>query len=169
MVYFIVICVVAFLFVILLVNFPKIKELFKNRPKTTKIKQPKVKEDPDIVPKKENISYDEKTFKQKFDEGLVVDNLDRDDLKVESFVNITEDEIKELDSKKQALGGRKTQQLSSNTTEQVEYPDLGTDDDDLHDMYDFANESEISEEIKNLSPELKAILISNLLNRRDDI
>ena len=43
------------------------------------------------------------------------------------------------------------------------------DVDDLHDMYETTEQSELSEEIKHLSPELKAILISNILNKRDDI
>lgn len=173
--YFIIICVVAFLFVVLLVNIPKIKEATKNRSKrsgTSKEKKQKV--DSDTLSKKENLSYDEKEFKQKLEENVVVDNLNHESIKEQSLVDISENEIVELEAKRPSSGGRKyNSEEYKSTTEEELYSSTFDDEfdsiDDLHDMYDSTQQSEISEEIKNLSPELKAILISNLLNKRDDI
>ena len=174
MVIFIIICVVAFLFVVLLVNYPKIKNAIKNRP--PKIKVEKQKKDPDKTAKKENLSYDEKVFKEKID-TIKVDNLDRDKLEEKPFVNISEEELKELENKTQKGTGRKYKQPEKKEENKPVYPDYYYDDDDyeeddfddLHDMYDTNEASEVAEEIKNLSPELKAILISNVLKKKDDI
>ena len=167
--YFIIICVVAFLFVVLLVNFPKIKQALGNKSKKTK--EPKQKTDHDTVPKKDNLSYDEKEFKQKLDENVVVDNLNRGDIKEQPFVNISESELEELEEKQESSGGRKySNEQKVYDTESTLYSSTFEDDvDDLHDMYETTEQSELSEEIKHLSPELKAILISNILNKRDDI
>lgn len=167
--YFIIICVVAFLFVVLLVNFPKIKEAAGNRSK--KSKETKEKIDYDTVPKKDNLSYDEKEFKQKLETNVVVDDLNRDDIQEQPFVNISESELVELEEKKASSGGRKYSDTPKTyDTESTLYSSSFDDDvDDLHDMYETTEQSEISEEIKHLSPELKAILISNILNKRDDI
>ena len=167
--YFIIICVVAFLFVVLLVNFPKIKQAAGNKSKKTK--EPKEKVDYDTVPKKDNLSYDEKEFKQKLEQNVVVDNLNRDDIKEQSFVNISESELVELEEKPESSGGRKyrKEQWTSNTEAELYNSQSEDDYEELHDMFDIPEKTDISEEIKHLSPELKAILFSNILNKRDDV
>ena len=170
--YFIIVCVVAFLFVVLLVNYPKIKEAAKNKSKHSNTTKEKV--DSDTVSKKENLSYDEKEFKQKMEASVVVDDLNHDKIKEQPFVDISESELVELEEKRASSGGRKyATEKPKSTTEEELYSstyDEGFDNiDDLHDMYDSVEQSEISEEIKSLSPELKAILVSNILNKRDDI
>ena len=177
MVPFIIICVVAFLFVVLAINWQKIKGNLQKKPKDEKTpKQPKM--DYDKVPNKQNIGYDEKEFKKH--ETKKVDNLNREEeIKSEPFVKINQSELDELSNKSNKSDIGRKHRNNDNVSKKESFEDFYDDDfydedddvnlNDLHDMYEPQETSKISEEIKHLSPELKAILISNLLNKKDDI
>lgn len=171
MVAFIIICVVVFVAAIFALNYQKIKSAISN--KMPKIKNKKQEKKPKETPKPEKkidegLSYEDYTAKK-------IDNLSHEEtnVTVEPFVVASEDDIAELEAKTKKQGGRLSGDVKSVDNIDVNVEDLEdslTDDDvDAIRNYGFEGFSQpsISEQIKNLPPEIKAILISDILRRKD--
>ena len=168
MIAYIIISVVVFLVVVVSFNFDKIKGLFKKK----KNKDPQV---PKPSKKEYSMSYEEPKKEKK----IKVDDLKHDQEPVqyteESFVKATESELEELDNSKKQSGGRLKGGLKSVDNIKVEVEDVKGNDEELDDEdlddYILRKKSQgevLADQIKNLSPEMKALIISDLLKRKDD-
>lgn len=178
---------VVFVVVVVLFNFDKVKSSFKSSPKPKIQKEKKIDYDKKVS--KSALNYDEKDFNKK-----KVDNLNHEDDGGMPFVMANEEELKELTSKPKNEGGRLRgaivrDDLSRN---EVQVEDLGeyeesdawdgdnmdsneiddaqADEDDLFAFLDddYESEKSISEQIKSLPPEIKALLLTNVLDKRDE-
>lgn len=174
MVVFIIISVVLFAIMVILINFDKVKKILpkKKSKKKTETSKPEKKEK-----YADNMSYSEY-------QPVKVDNLKNDEtFEVSTLDELNEQEEKEKQSqtKSKSKGGRLKGDIKSVEIERVEVEDLGEydenagfDDADDNDkiIKDFDNfgppNKSISQEIKELSPQLKALLIDNVLKRKDD-
>lgn len=192
MVVFIIIVVILFAVFVVSLNMDKIRKKLDSG----KTKQPKVKEEKPKKDKYEDsMTYSEY---QPVKVDNLNDKIDNAEVVVESFVKLNEDEEQELEKKSKNKGGRLKGDVKSATIERVEVEDLGEYDenaesevdfneyledlDDVTELEDddfFSEEDEfflerkdtrpaISQEIQNLSPELKALLIDNVLSKRED-
>ena len=154
MVAIIIICVVVFILVVLLFNYRTIVDKIKSK------KQSKKEKDVE-KPKKEKVTFTEDLVKKN------TDNLKRpieEEYTVEPFVMADEDELKELESKSKASGGRRSGDIKTISNIDVEVEGL-VDDEDYTPTFDKKNT--IADQIKNLSPEIKALLLSDLLDKKD--
>lgn len=181
MVVFIIIVVVIFAFMIISFNSEKIrKHLRDKQPKESTPKPKPVKKDK----YEDNMSYSEY-------QPIKVDSLgDPDKYEVGSLNQLNEEEEKELVNKSKNKAGRLKGDIKPAEIKRVEVEDLGeydenegffesdnmdeyVEDVDLAPLYEgffFPEQNKsISQEIKDLSPELKALLINNVLNKKDDI
>ena len=169
MIAYIIISVIVFLIVIVSFNFDKIKGLFKK-------KKDKDTQEPRQPKKDYSMDYEE----PKREKRIKVDDLRHDKEPVEyteeSFVKATESELKELDNSKKQSGGRLKGGLKSVDNIKVEVEDVKgndeqLDDDDDIDEFILKKKSQgevLADQIKNLSPEMKALIISDLLKRKDE-
>lgn len=173
---------VVFLFFVFALNPDKIKSVIskplKRKPMEEKEQKPKKKEP--------EFTYSEY-------EPVKVDNLGEandNDVPYTTLAQENETEKNEEEAKenKVAKGGRKTGDVKAKDIEMVTVEDLGEydenadsevdptleqtiDEDEQNDDYqifDFDQSQSIGEEIRNLSPELKVLLIDNVLNKKDD-
>ncbi len=154
MVAIIIICVVVFILVVLLFNYRTIVDKIKSK------KQSKKEKDVE-KPKKEKVTFTEDLVKKN------TDNLKRpieEEYTVEPFVMADEDELKELESKSKASGGRRSGDIKTISNIDVEVEELD-DDEDYTPTFDKKNT--IADQIKNLPPEIKALLLSDLLDKKD--
>ena len=154
MVAIIIICVVVFILVVLLFNYRTIVDKIKSK------KQSKKEKDVE-KPKKEKVTFTEDLVKKN------TDNLKcpiEEEYTVEPFVMADEDELKELESKSKASGGRRSGDIKTISNIDVEVEELD-DDEDYTPTFDKKNT--IADQIKNLSPEIKALLLSDLLDKKD--
>ena len=169
---FIIICVIVFVVVVICLNFQKIKGLFakkNNKPKEKEEKPKKAETSSNDI----GLSYVEEDYSSK-----KVDNIKREQsnnnikYEVYDFVNANEQELKELESKKENKGGRLHGAIKSIENIDVEVEDLQdeeeTVDSSVDDFMLFENEKpSISKQIQDLPPELKALLISDVLKKKD--
>ncbi len=172
---FIIICVVVFVIVVICLNFQRIKNLFAKKDKTPKEKEEKPKKI-EKSSKDTGLSYVEEDYSSK-----KVDNIKRETksnnvkYEVEDFVKATEQELKELEAKKENKGGRLHGAIKSIDNIDVVVEDLKDEDDfdsdenfDDFDMFEDNSNKSISKQIQNLPPELKALIVSDVLKRKDD-
>ena len=176
MIAYIIVCVIIFIVIVISFNYQSIKskiKLPKKSKKTSDNKQPKAEEQKKEDKKESNISYEESEYAPK----VVVDDLDRDDDTIaEPFIKANEEEIKELENKPKNKAGRLRGDIPSVKSEEVKVEYLGEydenegfyDSDDFYKYDNYENSSSISEEIKNLPPEIKAMLLGNILNKKDE-
>lgn len=184
---FIAIVLVMFLFFVFAMN----PEKFKIKAKPKKEKQPK---DEEKKPEKEpDYTYSEYQPVKVDTLGSSDESIPYSTLKEEEQ-NASEDKNTAESENSERLGGRKAGDIKSKEIAPVEVEDLGEYDvdaqtnyelDTLDDLEDIPMESEesnlifdddfedeedktLSEEIQNLSPELKVLLIDNVLNKKVD-
>lgn len=186
MIIYIIVCIVVFAFIVVALNFEsikgKIKELFKSKKDKTpseKIEPVQVKEKKTINP---NLSYDENENK------VVIDNIKRiepekqekseKEIQSTPFLVLKENEEDELENKNDK-GGRKKEKVEKTSNLEVEVEDLGefevaepdslADDVAVEEFNDYDLDDDkvnLKEEIKNMSPEMKAILIGDILKKK---
>lgn len=172
MITFIVICAIVFIVIVISLNFQNIKSKF-----VKKEKQPKqTTEKKDVIPKNDtNISYDESEFLKKNNLNHEKEQNDDSQYVVQSFLEANEEELQELESKKKQGGGRLKGAIKSIDNIDVQVEDVDFDEDNFDEddfgesLIDFDNSKpQISKQIQNLPPEIKAILISDVLKKKDD-
>lgn len=169
---FIIICVVVFVVIVICINFQKIKGLFAKKDKAPKQKEEKPKKS-ESSSEDTGLSYVEEDYSSK-----KVDNIKREKLnnnvkyEVEDFVKANEQELKELEAKKENKGGRLHGAIKSIDNIDVEVEDLEDEEDGDDSSDDFSlledEKPSISKQIQNLPPELKALIISDVLKKKDD-
>ena len=156
MIALIIICVVVFLFVVLLFNYQNIISAIKKRKQSkdeTKQK-PSTKKDKGVV-------IGEDIFLKK------VDNLKKqpeEQVNAEPFIVADENELKELESKSKRSGGRRSGDIKSISNIEVNVEEL---DDDTEQNTE-TKKNTIAEQIKNLPPEIKALILSDLFDKKDE-
>lgn len=173
MVTFIIICVVVFIVIVIFMNYQKILGYLKKFNKKTDNTKPKKEES-----KKQeasNFIYEEEDSTYKKEDTSKKDNPQ---VIVESFVTANEKELAELEADSKKNAGRKAGNIKSIDNIEVKVEDLEDEEEldlqeeDLFELEEMGlidrRQSSISEQIKNLPPEIKALLISNLLARKDD-
>ncbi|MBO5885000.1 MAG: hypothetical protein J6Q51_04310 [Clostridia bacterium] len=175
---FIVVVVIMFAIMVISVNSEKIrKKLRDKKPKESAPKPKPVKKEK----YEDNMSYSEY-------QPVKVDDLgDPDKYEFGTLQQLNEDEEKELTNKSKGKAGRLRGDIKSAKIEKVVVEDLGEydenegffesdsmdnlddDEDQLYSGFFFPDQNKsISQEIKNLSPELKALLINNVLDKKDE-
>ena len=156
MIALIIICVVVFLFVVLLFNYQNIISAIKKR------KQPKDETKQKPITKKDNgVIIGEDIFLKK------VDNLKKEpeeQVNAEPFIVADENELKELESKSKRSGGRRSGDIKSISNIEVNVEEL---DDDTEQNTE-TKKNTIAEQIKNLPPEIKALILSDLFDKKDE-
>ena len=164
MIAFIIICVVVFIVIVISLNFQNIKGWFSKGPKDKPQKEAKP-----IQPIEPDLNYSEPEPQEK-----KVDSLKREEeipvYTEESFVKATETELDELSNKKKS-GGRLNGDIKSVNEIKVEVENVGdetSEEDELDEIIRKKRASSISDQIKNLPPELKALLVSDVLKRKDE-
>ncbi len=178
MIAYVVVCVIIFFVIVISFNYQTIKSKIKLPKKSKKEPKKEVKKEESETKKEEkkesNLSYAESEYAPK----VVVDDLDREDDE-QSFVKANDDELKELENKPKNKAGRLRGDIVSSKGEEVKVEDLGEYDEN-ESFFDVENseyidslindekDSSISEEIKKLPPEIKAMLLGNVLNKKDD-
>lgn len=165
MLYFIIAILIVFVFVLILLNWQKIKAMLKPKIKESK----KQKADADKTISNENFSHSEK------DTPLYTDNLN----KGEPYIVATEAELNELSNPTESSGRIHSDKEPAEELE-VKVEDLGNYDEDAYfdddqefyaqEVFDLdVVENDIADQIKNLSPEMKALLLTSALNKKEDI
>ena len=156
MIALIIICVVVFLFVVLLFNYQNIISAIKKR------KQPKDETKQKPITKKDNgVIIGEDIFLKK------VDNLKKqpeEQVNAEPFIVADENELKERESKSKRSGGRRSGDIKSISNIEVNVEEL---DDDTEQNTE-TKKNTIAEQIKNLPPEIKALILSDLFDKKDE-
>ena len=156
MIALIIICVVVFLFVVLLFNYQNIISAIKKR------KQPKDETKQKPITKKDNgVIIGEDIFLKK------VDNLKKqpeEQVNAEPFIVADENELKELESKSKRSGGRRSGDIKSVSNIEVNVEEL----DDDTEQNSETKKNTIAEQIKNLPPEIKALILSDLFDKKDE-
>ena len=156
MIALIIICVVVFLFVVLLFNYQNIISAIKKR------KQPKDETKQKPITKKDNgVIIGEDIFLKK------VDNLKKqpvEQVNAEPFIVADENELKELESKSKRSGGRRSGDIKSISNIEVNVEEL----DDNIEQNTETKKNTIAEQIKNLPPEIKALILSDLFDKKDE-
>ena len=173
---------VVFMFFVFALNPDKIKSVI-SKPLNRKQKEEKVEK-----PKQKEPEFTYSEY-----EPVKVDNLGEandNDVPYTTLAQENETERNEEEAKgnKVAKGGRKTGDVKAKDIEMVTVEDLGEYDENAdsdidptleqtfdedeqnedYDMFDFDQQQSIGEEIRNLSPELKVLLIDNVLNKKGD-
>ena len=184
---FVIMVIVVFGIIVVSLNYDKIKTYISNKlsNRLPKVEKPK--------PEKKD-SYQEKMSYNEY-QPVTVDNLGNPDEKYEvgTLATLNEQEAKELSNNTKGKAGRLRGDIESVKIDKVEVEDLGEydenagfddvgsdldndtefdesyeeDDDDFF-FYDTPPKKTISQEIKDLSPQLKALLIDNVLSKKDD-
>ena len=163
---FIFICVFVFIVIVISLNFQSIKGFFSKSKVKEKVdnkpEKPIVKKDPDFT-------YEEPVVQKK------VDSLSRVEESTpkyegEPFIVATDNELKELENKKNS-GGRLNGDIKSVQDIKVEVENITSDleeDEEIEELLRKRRTASISDQIKSLPPELKALLVSDVLKRKDD-
>ena len=184
---FIIMVILIFGIIVVSLNYDKIKAYISTKAskKTPKPEKPKPVETDKY---KDKMSYSEY-------QPVVVDDLGNPDEKYEvgTLATLNEQEAKELSNNTKGKAGRLRGDIESVKIERVEVEDLGEydenagfddvgsdldndtefdesyeeDDDDFF-FFDTPPKKTISQEIRDLSPQLKALLIDNVLSKKDD-
>lgn len=158
MVAIIIICIVVFLIVVLLFNYQKIVEAIKKKrqSKDSAQEKPAKKSDNGVI----------------MGEDLVqkkVDDLKKEPaekVEGEPFVVASEDELKELESKSKRSGGRRSGDIKTISNIDVNVEEL--DDDDEIEQQTDTQKNTIAQQIKSLPPEIKALILSDLFDKKDE-
>ena len=82
----------------------------------------------------------------------------------EPFIVADENELKELESKSKRSGGRRSGDIKSISNIEVNVEEL---DDDTEQNTE-TKKNTIAEQIKNLPPEIKALILSDLFDKKDE-
>ena len=166
MVAYIIISVVVFLVVVVSFNFHSIMGLFKGK----KNKEPDA---PKESAKNYTLNYDEPPIVEEKD--VKIDNLNHEPVAYteEAFVKATPDELSELENSKKQGGGRLKGIIKSVDNIKVEVENVKGNYETEEDLDDFimskkSQASVIADQIKDLSPEMKALIISDVLKRKDE-
>ncbi len=145
---------------VFLINYQKIinaiKKLFKKNNSKVDIPTPTVKqENPDI-------SFGEDLVEKKIEEQ---NNKQSDEkLTVEPFIIADESELKELEAKSHGSGGRRSGDIKTISNIDVQVEDL----EDQEQLVQTDNKKQtIADQIKNLPPEVKALILSNIFDKKD--
>lgn len=183
--YIIILACIAFLLVLFVIYFKEIKEyikskLFKKNNKKNKSKgdtQAKPKEEKKVVPTVEDFKpiarpIDESrdsSIEQLFSMDEALDFMDDDTADFEKKLN------EEIDKLFDSSAEQNNEQATLSDNDKRKFDDFFGSKKPMYKMkngnkYMVVEENEtIAEQIKNLSPELKALLLDNVLKRRDDV
>lgn len=175
---FIVFVVIIFAIMVISVNSEKIRKHLRDRKPKESTPKPKPAKKEKY---EDNMSYSE------YKPPVKVDDLGNpDEYEVGTLNQLDEMEEKELENKSKGKAGRLRGDIKSAEIQKVEVEDLGEydenegffesddmedleEDDDLYGGFFFPEQNKsISQEIKDLSPELKALLINNVLDKKDE-
>ncbi len=159
---FILICVLVFIVIVISLNFQSIKAFFSKNKEKTKDKPEKP------VKKESDFTYEEPAYEKKVDSLNRVENTPK--YEGEAFVLATDTELKELENKKKS-GGRLNGDIKSVQDIKVEVENINEEVDEDEEIEEFLRKKKtasISDQIKSLPPELKALLVSDVLKRKDD-
>lgn len=156
MIAIIIICIVVFLIVVLLFNYQKIVEAIKKKrqSKDSVQEKPAKKSDNGVV----------------MGEDLVqkkVDDLKKEpteQVQGEPFIVASEDELKELESKSKRSGGRRSGDIKTISNIEVNVEDL----DEPTEQTTDTQKNTIAQQIKSLPPEIKALILSDLFDKKDE-
>ena len=158
MIAIIIICIVVFLIVVLLFNYQKIVEAIKKKRQS----KDSVQEKP--AKKSDNGVALGEDFVQKKVDDLKKEPTEQ--VQGEPFVVASEDELKELESKSKRSGGRRSGDIKSISNIEVNVEDLD-DDDEIEQQVD-TQKNTIAQQIKSLPPEIKALILSDLFDKKDE-
>ncbi len=156
MIWIIIICLVVFIFVVLLYNYQKIIDAIKNRKKSSKPKAEK----PVKSSTNDSINIGEDLVQKKIDE---LKHEPAEEIIVKPFIVADEDELKELEAKSNHSGGRRSGDIKTISNIEVKVEDL---DDENPSQVSSTKENTVAEQIKNLPPEIKALLLSDFLDKK---
>lgn len=137
----------ALIFVILFIIYDKRKTIFKKRSK----KEKKV-----VTQKEEKLSKKELNSKIKFEK---TEKKNKDDIIVEEAGLVEQEEIKQQNSPRRPVKSP----VSPKENLEDDFDEFRK----KHSYTRFLGDKNVAEQIKNLSPEMKAILFGNVLDRKD--
>lgn len=157
MVWIIVICIVVFIFVVLLFNYQNIVDKIKSKRNSKKPKEEK----PAKSSKNDSINMGEDLVQKKVDE---LKHKPVEEVTVEPFVMADESELKELEAKSSHSGGRRSGDIKTISNIDVQVEEL---DDGEQIQTTSTSKNTVAEQIKNLPPEIKALLLSDLLDKKE--
>ena len=156
----IIICIVVFALVILLFNFRRIVDAIKNN-KKSKQKPTEVKS---VKKNDDGVTMDEDLAQKKIDD---LKNRPVENLTVEPFVVADENELKELEAKSHRSGGRRSGDIKSISNIDVQVEELEDDNKEEDYLNTQTKTNTVANQIKNLPPEIKALLLSNIFDKKD--
>ncbi len=156
----IIICIVVFALVILLFNFRRIVDAIKNK-KKSKQKPTEVKP---VKKNDDGVTMDEDLAQKKIDD---LKNRPVENLTVEPFVVADENELKELEAKSHRSGGRRSGDIKSISNIDVQVEELEDDNKEEDYLNTQTKTNTVANQIKNLPPEIKALLLSNIFDKKD--
>ncbi len=158
MIAIIIICVVVFLIVVLLFNYQRIVDAIKKKRQSKGSVQEKPAKKDD-----NGVALGEDLFQKKVDD---LKKEPAEQVEGEPFVVASEDELKELESKSKRSGGRRSGDIKTISNIEVKVEDLD-DDDEIEQQVD-TQKNTIAQQIKSLPPEIKALILSDLFDKKDE-